>query len=105
MFVKIEEDEIINLETVDCIRLDMIPNGGEDYKEHPELFYWKFYTSTNEIFSKYFKTRKEALKWFQDNIEPVIKDYNNAKFAPHEQTTYLERISVILEELVEKQEV
>ncbi len=30
--------------------------------------------------SQRFKTREEALKWFEENIKPALNDYNHSKF-------------------------
>ncbi len=83
MFVKIEENSYVNLERIEGIEL----------KSTYTKYYWAFWGSDGEPFeTKEFETKEDALKWFKDNIEPALKDYNKSRESLFEIATFLDTL-------------
>lgn len=90
MFVKVRENTYVNLEQVEGITL-----------YEGDYYCWHFFVDEGEpIESDDFKTKEEALKWFNESIEPALNYYYKAKIsAPLDIATYQESIAVILDEI------
>ncbi len=74
MFVKIKENEYVNLEQVISIYL------FDESETSTPKYRWFFETANKRIFTNTFKTKDEAFEWFERNIKPYLNDYNHAKF-------------------------
>ncbi len=101
MFVKINETEWINLELTGAIYLEEEVNRKKDKDEFPCVYRFVFSTPARILCSKPFKTKEEATQWFREEIEPVVKDYNDAKFSLID-LNHLQTMALHFNELQEK---
>jgi len=86
MFIEVNNNTYVNLEQVKAFRL-MASNEG---------YYWAFYIRDDSIESPTFKKKEEALLWFKTEIRPMLREYNNSKYALFEIATFLDQIVIPL---------
>jgi len=79
MFVKLGDDSYVNLNYVKEIYL---VEEESLYSQNLGKFCWVFSMGKEdgkvlEVESQYFETTKEAYKWFEENIKPILEKLNN----------------------------